>query len=105
MRLALKYLVDYQGMANSFLKGRFNVHQTFLPIGLSGALAYDPYKLDVAKAKSLLAEAGYPNGFELRLSTTNISPQIEMAQSVQQTMGLAGIKVNIVVHRPEAVGH
>ncbi len=96
VRLALKYLVDYHGMTNSFLKGRFNVHQTFLPIGLSGALAYDPYKLDVAKAKSLLAEAGYPDGFELRLSSTSNSPQIEMAQSVQQTMGLGGIKVNIV---------
>ena len=36
------------------------MHQTFLPIGLSSAIAYDPYKLDVAKAKSLLAEAGYP---------------------------------------------
>ena len=96
VRLALKYLVDYHGMTNSFLKGRFNVHQTFLPIGLSGALAYDPYKLDVAKAKALLAEAGYPDGFELRLSSSNISPQIDIAQSVQQTMGLGGIKVNIV---------
>jgi peptide/nickel transport system substrate-binding protein len=96
VRLALKYLVDYQGMANSFLKGRFEVHQTFLPIGLFSAIPYDPYKLDVAKAKALLAEAGYPNGFELRLSSSNISPQIDMAQSVQQTMGMAGVKVNIV---------
>lgn len=69
VRLALKYLVDYYGMTDTFLKGRFGVHQTFLPIGLSGAIEYDPYKLDVAKAKALLAEAGYPNGFELRLST------------------------------------
>ncbi|HME21165.1 MAG TPA: ABC transporter substrate-binding protein [Acetobacteraceae bacterium] len=96
VRLALNYLVDYHGMANTFLKGRFVVHQTFLPIGLSGAIAYDPYKLDIAKAKSLLAEAGYPDGFELRLSTSNSSPEIDIAQSVQQTMGLGGVKVNIV---------
>jgi peptide/nickel transport system substrate-binding protein len=96
VRLALKYLVDYQGMADTFLKGRFVVHQTFLPIGLFSAIPYDPYKLDVAKAKALLAEAGYPNGFDLRLSTSNISPQIDIAQSVQQTMGQAGVKVNIV---------
>ena len=95
VRQALRYLVDYQGMADTFLKGRFVVHQTFLPIGLSGAIEYDPYKLDVAKAKALLAEAGYPNGFELRLSVTNLSPDIDMAQSVQQTMGMGGIKVNI----------
>src|SRR5262249_7788056 len=96
VRLALKHLVDYNGMANTFLKGRFGVHQTFLPIGLSSAISYDPYKLDVAKAKSLLAEAGYPDGFELRLSAANISPNIDIAQSVQQTMGLGGVKVNIV---------
>ena len=95
VRTALKYLVDYYGMANTFLKGRFNVHQAFLPIGLFSAIAYDPYKLDVAKATSLLAEAGYPDGFDLRLSVTNLSPDIDMAQSVQQTMGLGGVKVNI----------
>jgi peptide/nickel transport system substrate-binding protein len=95
VRQALKYLVDYEGMANTFLKGRFEVHQTFLPIGLFSAIEYDPYKLDVAKAKALLAEAGYPNGFEMRLSCSNVSPNIDMAQSVQQTMGQAGIKVSI----------
>jgi peptide/nickel transport system substrate-binding protein len=95
VRLALKYLVDYQGMADTFLKGRFDVHQTFLPIGLFSAIPYDPYKLDVAKAKALLAEAGFPDGFELRLSTSNISPSIDIAQSVQQTMGMAGVKVTI----------
>ena len=60
VRQALKHLVDYQGMVNTFLKGRFLVQQAFLPIGIFGAIAYNPYKLDVAKAKALLAEAGYP---------------------------------------------
>ena len=96
VRTALRYLVDYQGMVNSFLKGAFNVQQTFLPIGFPSAIAYNPYKLDVAKAKALLAEAGYPNGFEIKFECRNTSPYPEIAQSVQQTMGLAGIKVNIV---------
>ena len=96
VRQALKYLVDYQGMVDTFLKGRFLVQQTFLPIGIFSAIAYNPYKLDVPKAKSLLAEAGYPNGFELRLEVASISPNIDMAQSVQQTMAQAGIKMNIV---------
>ena len=95
VRLALKYLVDYQGMTDSFLKGRFFVHQTFLPQGFLGASDYNPYKLDVAKAKALLAEAGYPNGFELKLDAPNTSPFTEIAQSVQQTFGEAGIKVSI----------
>jgi peptide/nickel transport system substrate-binding protein len=96
VRQALKYLVDYKGMTDTFLKGAFNVQQTFLPIGLPGAIAYNPYKLDPAKAKALLTEAGYPNGFELELQAANRSPITEIAQAVQQTMGQGGIKVKIV---------
>ena len=96
VRVALKHLVDYQGMVDTFLKGQFIVQQTFLPIGIFGGIPYNPYKLDVAKAKSLLAEAGYPNGFEVRLDVPNTSPLIDIAQSVQQTMALAGVKVNVV---------
>ena len=96
VRTALRYLVDYYGMVNTFLKGSFNVQQTFLPIGFPSAIAYNPYKLDVAKAKALLAEAGYPNGFEIKLQCKNSSPLPEIAQSIQQTMGMAGVKVNIV---------
>ena len=35
---AMKYLVDYDGIAGSFLKGQFMVHQAFLPSGYLGAL-------------------------------------------------------------------
>ena len=62
----------------------------------SARFDYNPFKLDVAKAKALLAEAGYPNGFEIKLDAPNISPFTEIAQSMQQTMGAGGVKVNIV---------
>lgn len=95
IRAALKMLVDYQGMVNSLLKDRFVVQEAMLPIGYFGAIAYNPYKLDVAGAKKLLAEAGYPNGFEIKLTVKNSSPEVDMAQSIQQTMGQAGVKVTI----------
>jgi len=97
VRMALRYLVDYQGMVNTFLKGAFIVNQTFLPEGFPDAFKYYPYKLDVAKAKALLAEAGYPNGFEIKLETRNNDPYPAIAQSMQQTMGQAGVKVSVVV--------
>ncbi len=103
VREALKYLVDYKGMTDSFLKGRFIVHETFLPMGFLGALDYNPYNFDVARAKSLLADAGYANGFELKLDAPNTSPFTEIAQSVQQTFGQAGIKVDIVPQELKAV--
>jgi peptide/nickel transport system substrate-binding protein len=103
VREALKYAVDYDGMVNSFLKGRFFVHETFLPQGFLGALDYNPYHLDIGKAKSLLAEAGYPNGFDLKLDTPNTSPFPEIAQSVQQTYGEAGVKISITPQEMKSV--
>jgi peptide/nickel transport system substrate-binding protein len=95
VRTALKMLVDYQGMVNSLLKDRFFVQQTFLPLGYFGAITYNPFKLDIAGAKKLLAEAGYPNGFEIKLTVKNSSPEVDIAQSIQQTMGQAGVKMTV----------
>jgi len=95
VRRAVKMLVDYQAMANTFLKDRFFVHQTFLPLGYFGATPYNPFKLDVAGAKKLLAEAGFPNGFEVKLSANTNDPFPQIAQAIQATMAQGGIKVTI----------
>ena len=96
VREALHYLVDYQGMTNSFLKGSFKVQQSFLPEGFFGAVTDNPYHLDVEKAKALLAEGGYKDGFDIHMEAFNSSPMAEIAQSVQQTMGLANVRVKIM---------
>ena len=96
VRTAIKMLVDYDGMVNNLFKGQLFVQQSFLPIGFFAAIPYKPFKLDVAKAKALLAEAGYPNGFTIKLNTNDSFPGPEIAQSVQQTLGQGGIKVEIV---------
>ena len=61
-------------MANTFLKGRFMVQQAFWPSASSARSTYTPFKLDVAKAKALLAEAGYPDGFEVSSTRRTASP-------------------------------
>jgi peptide/nickel transport system substrate-binding protein len=96
VRQALRYLVDYDGMAKSFLKGAAQVHQSFWAEGFWASYNENPYKLDVEKAKALLAEAGYPNGFTLDLDAPNFAPFVNMAQSVQSTMAEGGVTVNIV---------
>ena len=96
VRQAVRWLVDYQGMADTFLRGQFKVHQAFWPSGFFAALADTPFKLDAARARQLLAEAGVPNGFSVRLDHANVAPFMDIAQSVQSTMGQAGIKVELV---------
>ena len=95
VREALKYLVDYDGMANSFLKGQYVVHQAFLPLTYMGELKEKPYTLDIAKAKTLLAEAGVGEGFEVELIVRNAQERLQIAQSLQNTFGQAGIKASI----------
>ena len=51
------------------MKYKGEVHQAFLPKGFLGALDENPYKLDVAKAKELLAKAGLPDGFTVTMDT------------------------------------
>jgi peptide/nickel transport system substrate-binding protein len=96
VREALRWLVDYQGMADSFLRGQFQVHQAFWPSGFFAALTEVPFSFDPEKAKALLAEAGYEDGFEVELDAPNTSPWNQIAQSIQATMGEGGVKVSIV---------
>lgn len=96
VREAIRYLIDYQAMASSFLAGQVVVHQSFEPTGIFASLDDTPYSLDVPKAKQLLAEAGYPNGFEVRIDVYNVTPYPEIAQSMQHSMAMAGIKLDIV---------
>jgi peptide/nickel transport system substrate-binding protein len=95
VREALKYLADYQGMADSFLKGQYTVHQAFLPRTYLGELKDLPYSLDVEKAKGLLAEAGHGDGFDLEIIVRTAQERIEIAQSLQNTFSQAGINVEI----------
>jgi peptide/nickel transport system substrate-binding protein len=96
VREALKWLVDYDGIEKNIVGERFMIHQSFLPRGYLGAIEDKPYKLDVAKAKQLLAKAGLPNGFAVTLDAENASPYIDVAQAIQATWALAGIKVSII---------
>ncbi|MFA7416615.1 MAG: ABC transporter substrate-binding protein [Rhizobium sp.] len=93
---AFKYLVDYDAIGETLLKGIGTIHQTFLPAGQLGALDDKPYKLDVAKAKELLAKAGLADGFTVTMDVRNTQPVTGIAENVQQTLAQAGIKLEII---------
>ncbi|MBX2855458.1 MAG: ABC transporter substrate-binding protein [Rhodobacteraceae bacterium] len=91
---AFKYLIDYDGMASTFLKGQYKKHQAFLPEGFLGALTETPYSLDIEKAKGLLAEAGVGE-FEVTIFVRNDQDRLEMAQAFQNTLAQAGITADL----------
>lgn len=93
---AMKYLIDYEGMQNSFLKGQWTVHQAFLPRTYLGEIDDKPFSMDVEKAKALLKEAGV-DGFEFEAGVREAQERVEIAQSLQNTFSQAGIKMNITI--------
>lgn len=93
---AFKYLVDYDAIGATLIKGIGEIHQSFLPKDVLGALNENPYTFDVAKAKELLAKAGYPDGFTVTMDVRNTQPVTGVAESFQQTLGQAGVKLEII---------
>ncbi len=96
VREALKWLVDYSAIGDTLIKNIGVVNQNFLPQGLLGASKEQPYKLDVAKAKALLAKAGVPNGFKVTIDMRTIQPVQGITEAFQQSAKLAGIDVEII---------
>lgn len=93
---AMRYLVDYEGLAETVMKNIGTIHQTFIPADWLGALNENPFSLDVEKAKALLAEAGHPDGIEFTFTAYNRRPEMDLATSFQATAAEAGVRVNIV---------
>ncbi len=92
---AMRYLVDYDGISKQLLKNQMRVHQAFLPVGFAGAVTATPFKLDPERAKGILTKAGI-SGIEMDLDLINTPRFMDMAQSMQASMGKAGIKLNLL---------
>lgn len=96
VREALKYLVDYDAIQKNIVSTTFAPHQSFLPAGFLGAIEDRPYKLDVPRAKELLAKAGLANGFTVTLDAQGAAPISDIAQAIQATFAQAGVKLEII---------
>ncbi len=96
VREAFKWLIDYDAIGKTLIKNIGVINQNFLPQGLLGAATDKPYKLDVAKAKALLAKAGYPKGFKVTVDMRTVQPVQGITEAVQQTLKQAGIELEIL---------
>ncbi|GAK56423.1 ABC-type dipeptide transport system, periplasmic component [Candidatus Vecturithrix granuli] len=95
VRDAIRYAIDYDGIIDYILQGAGTKIQTIIPKGVFGYNPAMPYQRDLAKAKQLLAEAGYANGFEVELSCLNFSPWLDMALKIKADLAEIGITVAI----------
>lgn len=93
---AARYLVNYEGMANSFLAGQMEIHQAFWPKGFPGSLDETPYSYDPEKAAQILSDAGIDLPITVELDVINAAPFTDMAQSLQASFSDAGINFEIL---------
>ncbi|MBA1347347.1 MULTISPECIES: ABC transporter substrate-binding protein [unclassified Rhizobium] len=95
VRQALNMAINKERITR-ILNGRATPANQPLPPLMPGYdKAFTGYAYDVAKAKALLAEAGYPDGFETVLYSTNTDPQPRIAQAIQQDLAAVGVKAEV----------
>ncbi len=97
VRQAVSYAVPYETIVNEVLNGYGRQLTSPIPDGTpTHTDEFFVYKQDPEKAKQLLAEAGFPNGFETTLAVASGNQEgKETAVWVQQSLAEIGVKVNI----------
>lgn len=111
VRQAMMHAVNRQGIIKFLMKGDGTAADQLVPEGFFG---YDPtFKQpshDLAKAKALLAEAGYPDGFRLTMHCPNnrYINDAKMCEALAQVFTQVGIKTEVstspfAVHQPRLI--
>ncbi len=96
VRLAMRSLIDYDGINTTVMPHYGIPQQRPVQMGLPASLPSPGYKLDVAAAKKLLTEAGFPNGFKTTIRVLADPPFINIATNLQATLAKAGIEASVL---------
>jgi peptide/nickel transport system substrate-binding protein len=97
VRQAINYAANVDGVIEAIVLGNANRVATVLGPWIFGAdPTLEPYPHDPAKARALLAEAGYPNGFDVDYVVMADDEAERVAASLQSDLAAVGVRVHIV---------
>lgn len=91
----MNYAIDKNTLIKVVYKGFGTPAESIIAPNVWGFQKQQMYDYNREKAKSLLSEAGFPNGFETTLWVVNASETVKAAEFIQQQWKEVGVKVNI----------
>jgi ABC-type transport system substrate-binding protein len=104
VRQAINYAIDVQSIVNALVGGRGRLAAGVIPPALAGAdTTRRPYGHDVARARQLLAQAGYPDGVAVQLWHSQDAAFTDVAEAIQAQLGEAGIRATLVQREAAAM--
>jgi len=98
VREAISLAIDRTAIVARIMGGEAKAAAELLPYPLDGTTkGIEPHKPDPDRAKKLLAEAGYPNGFGLTIGTPNdrYVNDAQVTQAVAQMLNRIGLKAQV----------
>jgi len=98
VRQALNYAIDKKAILDRIFMGKGQVMDSWIPPNVFGYSKGKDYPYDPARAKKLLAEAGYPNGFDVTLHYGKgvLLLDTETVEAVQSYLKEVGVNAKIV---------
>lgn len=97
VREALSYAIDRQLIIDTINAGSGQPADAIIAPGVFGYYSTGVREYDPEKAKDLLAEAGYPDGFTTSLWVNDNQSRIEMCQAVQNMFQQIGVECSMEV--------
>ena len=96
VRQAISYAINRDNIAAAAEFGNAAVTQDPIPSTSAWDFSYTPYSYDPERARALLAEAGYPDGFELEIMPNSVMDNtVRAAQVIQADLAAVGIRSSI----------
>ena len=100
VRQAIAYAINNQDIVDSIYNGSATVATSPIPKITTGHNENsNPYEQNIEKAKELLAEAGYPNGFDIVLNVNEDNQRVDTAVVIQDNLKAIGVNVQIKTYQ------